>query len=369
MSVAGARRIRVLLVEDNPGDARLVEMLLSEAASSAEFEIVRAGTLGEALARLRDDGETFEAILLDLSLPDSVGLETVRWMREATPHTPMVVLSGQDDEMVALRAVHMGAQDYLIKGRGDGEVIARSVRYSVERSRIEETLRERERRLEELVGKLISAQEEERRRVAYDIHDGLTQVAIAARHHLQTFAEDHPPGSVVEEGELDRAIELMKRTVEEARRVISGLRPTILDDYGLAAAIRAELDALRRNRFEVGFEEDTGGERLSAKVETTLYRVAQEALNNARKHARASRVEVSLRRNGEWVRLEVRDTGRGFDPAAVAQTSGSGERVGLASMRERVVLLGGRLAVRSRPGEGTSVVAEVPLRDSGGTGD
>lgn len=367
MSVPGARRIRVLLVEDNPGDARLVEVLLSEASSSAEFEVVRAGTLGEALGRLR--GKSFEAILLDLSLPDSAGLETVSRMREAAPRTPMVVLSGQEDEGVALQAVHLGAQDYLIKGRGDGELIARSLRYSIERNRIEEALRERERRLEELVGKLITAQEEERRRVAYEIHDGLTQVAIAAQHRLQTFAEDHPPGSVVGEGKLDRVIELMQRTVAEARRVIAGLRPTILDDYGLAAAIWHDLDALREERLEVGFEGDVGGERLSAQVETALYRVAQEALTNARKHARAGRVEVSLRRNDGWVRLEVRDTGRGFDPASVAQASGAGERVGLTSMRERVALLGGRFAVRSRPGEGTSVVAEVPLRASGGAGD
>lgn len=363
MERSGGRPIDILLVEDNPADARLVEILLSEAASSVEFQVVNAESLAVALGWLREEDGAFGAILLDLSLPDSAGLKTVSRVREAALATPIVVLSGQDDERVALEAVHLGAQDYLIKGRGDGELMARSIRYAIERNRIEEALRRREEQLEDLVGKLITAQEEERRRVAYEVHDGLTQVAIAAYHHAQTFATDHPPGSVVKAGKMDRMLQLMKMAVDEARRVIAGLRPTTLDDYGLAVAIR-DLEGLYEEDLEVDFEEDLGEGRLPGDVETALYRVAQEAISNARKHARANRVEVSLRRDGSRVRLAVRDTGRGFDPGAAAQTSGSGERVGLASMRERVALLGGRLSVSSRPGEGTSVVAEVPLRSS-----
>jgi len=345
-------------------DARLVEILLSEANSPVSLEVAHADRLAGALERLEQG--TFTVILLDLSLPDSDGLETVSRMRAAAPHTPMVVLSGQDDEEVALRALQSGAQDYLIKGQSDGNLIARSIRYSIERERTEEDLRQREKQLEELVGKLITAQEEERRRVAYEVHDGLTQVAIATHQHLQAFAEDHPPGSIVEEGELDRAVQLAHRTVGEARRVIAGLRPTALDDFGLAAAIGQDLEALHQEGLGVGFESDLGEERLPAEVETALYRVAQEALTNARKHARAERVEVSLRKSGGRVRLEVRDTGRGFDPEAIPEASGSGERVGIASMCERVTLLGGDLRLTSSPGEGTSVVAEVPLRVSTG---
>ena len=134
--------VRVLLVEDNPGDARLVEILLSEGGSSAGFEVTHAERFAEALERL--EKETFDVILLDLSLPDSSGLETVSRMRAAAPRTPMVVLSSQDDEEVALRAVQRGAQDYLIKGQGDGDLMARTIRYSIERQRAEEALRESE---------------------------------------------------------------------------------------------------------------------------------------------------------------------------------------------------------------------------------
>jgi PAS domain S-box-containing protein len=141
--------IKVLLVEDNPGDARLVEILLSEVGSSAGFEVVYAERLGEAIERL---GEAdFDVILLDLSLPDSSGLETVSRTRAAAPRTPMVVLSGQDDEETALRAVQRGAQDYLIKGQEDGELMVRSIRYAIERQRIEEELRQSEERFRLLV--------------------------------------------------------------------------------------------------------------------------------------------------------------------------------------------------------------------------
>jgi DNA-binding NarL/FixJ family response regulator len=131
--------IRVLLVEDNPGDARLVEILLSE-VDSPRFEITHAGRLEEAIELLVGEAHYFDVILLDLSLPDSSGLETVSRMRAAAPRTPMVVLSGQDDEETALRALKSGVKDYLVKGRGSGDTIARVIRYSIERQNAQEAL-------------------------------------------------------------------------------------------------------------------------------------------------------------------------------------------------------------------------------------
>ena len=127
--------VRVLLVEDNPGDARLVEILLSEAGSG--FDVKHAGTLGEALDEL---DRPFDVVLLDLSLPDSAGLETVDRMRRAAPQLPLVVLSGRDDEEVALQALQGGAEDYLVKGEGGGDLISRSIRYSIQRKSAEDKL-------------------------------------------------------------------------------------------------------------------------------------------------------------------------------------------------------------------------------------
>jgi PAS domain S-box-containing protein len=141
--------VRLLLVEDNPGDARLVEKQLSEASSSVDFEVVCAEHLGEALELL--EHSSFDAILLDLSLPDSSGLDTLSQIRAVSPQTPMVVLSSQDDEETTLQALHMGAQDYLLKGRTESDTIARSIRNAIERARTEEELRQSEERFRLLV--------------------------------------------------------------------------------------------------------------------------------------------------------------------------------------------------------------------------
>jgi len=223
-------------------------------------------------------------------------------------------------------------------------------------------LAEREMQLKALVGKLVAAQEEERRSVAYEIHDGLTQVAIATHQHLQLFADTHPPGSPVTPGELDRVLSLAQRVVREARHVIDGLRPTALDDFGLATALRLMVEELREEEgWEVDYEENLGARRLGPEVETGLYRVAQEALSNARKHAGVKEARVKLAHEKRKVRLEVEDRGRGFDPRASRKAGAPGERVGLAGMRERIGLLGGDLKVTSELGKGTFVVAEVLL--------
>jgi signal transduction histidine kinase len=231
----------------------------------------------------------------------------------------------------------------------------------------QEKLAERERELHELVGRLIVAQEEERHRVAYEIHDGFTQMAAAAYRHLALFAERRPQESAQDQQELEDAVALVRRTVEEARFVIANLRPTTLDDFGLATAIRMQIEELQTEGFEASYEDTLGEERLPGPLETAFFRVAQEALTNVRKHAHTQRVRVALGLSDGSVRLEVSDWGRGFTPAEIKQGAGPGERVGLSSMRERIALLGGRLEIRSEPGNGTSVVAEIPLQGTTGT--
>ena len=128
------------------------------------------------------------------------------------------------------------------------------------------------------------------------------------------------------------------------------------------------VEELKNEGWEIGYEEALGEERLPAEIETALYRVAQEALTNVRRHARTTKAHLNLTRQDGKVRLGVRDEGRGFDPSeAPGDGGGPGERVGLSSMRERVGLLGGELKIMSEPGTGTSLVAEVPLSTSEGT--
>ena len=241
------------------------------------------------------------------------------------------------------------------------EELARRAALVIENARLYRELGERERRLHELVGRLLLAQEEERHRIAYDVHDGLAQVAAAAQQHLEALAAHYRPRSPRARQTLDHARELAQRTVGEARRITADLRPTALDDFGLATALRLEADTLRAEGWEVTFDGEPESERLPPTIEASLFRVAQEALSNVRKHARTARAHLALHRRGGTVRLEIRDWGRGFQPSVVLAGVGSSGRVGLAGMRERVAWLGGRCTVRSRPGGGTRILVEVPL--------
>jgi signal transduction histidine kinase len=192
----------------------------------------------------------------------------------------------------------------------------------------------------------------------------MTQLAVASYQHLQAFTSYHPSGSLQSQELLDRATELVRQTVEESRKVIANLRPTALDDFGLAAATRLQVEALWEEGWEVTYEESLRDQRMPYMVETVLYRVVQETLVNVRKHAQTSRIHVELEHKGEAVRLRVRDWGRGFEATEEA-AAGPGERVGISGMRERVALVGGEIAIESEKDEGTSITVYVPLPESG----
>ena len=203
--------------------------------------------------------------------------------------------------------------------------------------------------------------EEERHHVAYELHDGLAQVAASAHQHLQAFASHYRPHTLQAREELERALQLAQLSVREARRLIARLRPTALDDFGLATAVRLRIEALRAEGWSITYDETLGSERLSPAIESTLYGVAQEALTNARKHARTTGARIVLERQASKIRLEVQDLGCGFEPLAVLHEANLGEHLGLREMQERVELVGGYFMISSRPDVGTLVVAEIPL--------
>jgi signal transduction histidine kinase len=217
-----------------------------------------------------------------------------------------------------------------------------------------------------LIRALIAAQEDERRAVAYDLHDGLTQYVMASHAHLEAFRTAHAEGAEEEaREELDLAARFLRDAVLETRRVVSGLRSLALDDLGLAGALE-QLLAEERNRAgweSARFTDGSGGRRFDTAIETTVYRVVQEALTNVRKHAGASDVQVSLehfdggRPGDARLCVTVTDDGRGFEYPAVGADYA---HLGLHSMAERVELAGGTLDIRSGSGEGTTVRATVP---------
>lgn len=248
-----------------------------------------------------------------------------------------------------------GVRDVLLQQIG--AAIDR-VERETERAALLTLLVDREARLERVVDRLFTSQEDERRRVSQDLHDGVAQRAGALLRQIEACGHDLDP---MDQDRLEPAIDSARGLIAELRAIIAGLRPTALDDLGLAAAIGALADGLGEAGFAVTLD-TVGPDRASPVVETGLYRVAQEALNNVAKHARPGRVAVQLERSGQTLTLRVRDEGPGFDPALATATPGRpGHQIGLQVMGERMAALGGTLGIQTAPGSGTVVTAIVPV--------
>ncbi|MGE3269806.1 MAG: PAS domain S-box protein [Chloroflexota bacterium] len=232
---------------------------------------------------------------------------------------------------------------------------------ALDNARLFREVGDREQRLQDALRQLLIAQEEERRRIAHDLHDGLAQVAAATHMSLQTFASHYRPRSPEMRQRLSRSLELAQRVVREARHSIAGLRPTTLDDFGLERAVRLHIQDLVSDGWTIEYHAELGPDRLPGPVETVLFRITQEALTNVRKHAQTLTAMVSLRRVEGNVELEVADQGAGFDMAAPTAEIRPGQHLGLVGMRERAGTVGGQCVIESRVGKGTRVTVRIPL--------
>jgi PAS domain S-box-containing protein len=229
------------------------------------------------------------------------------------------------------------------------------VRDNTERKRIEEDLRQ-------LSGRIIEAQEAERQRVARELHDSVNQVIASAKMRLrkvEAFVALNPAAREL----LARCDELLVQALEENRRIAHDLRPTDLDELGLADACRNFCRQFQaRTNLVVKTRLAQSTQRCPPATELNLFRIMQEALNNVEKHARARtiRVQIAFQRRG--LMLRIQDDGRGFDPAASKAAKRRGEGIGLTNMRERAAILGGTCEVESVPNEGTTITVRAPCQ-------
>ncbi|OBI79126.1 ATPase [Mycolicibacterium fortuitum] len=237
-------------------------------------------------------------------------------------------------------------------------VIGRLIAGALHQARLHRQLVARERAHENFVEQVIEAQELERRRLAGDIHDGISQRLVTLSYRLDAAARAVEPDAVAEQ--LAAARELVAMTLQEARAAISGLRPPVLDDLGLSGG----LASLARSIPRIPIDVDLAETRVPDHIELALYRIAQECLQNVIKHAEADRARLTFSVDDGVARLEIVDDGKGFDTFEHPLGSDEMGGYGLLSMAERAEIVGGRLHIRSRPGAGTTVTASIPLPTS-----
>jgi len=298
--------------------------------------------------------------------------------KEADPrYVPIAALRGEDftsmasvpmetepGGLVGVLNVHtISRRDFTARDIELLLVIGRLIAGALHQARMHRQLSARERAHENFAEQVIAAQESERRRLAGDIHDGISQRLVGLTYRLDAAARAVDAGEQASAAEqLEKARDLVDLTLGEARSAISGLRPPVLDDLGLAGG----LASLAASTPEVDLELALDDRRLPEHIEVALYRIAQEGVQNVVKHSRALVASVSFAVRDRVARLEIADNGVGFDTTRGVGALGGGLELpssgyGMLSMAERADLVGGTLEVRSRPGAGTTVTVTVPL--------
>ena len=207
---------------------------------------------------------------------------------------------------------------------------------------------------QELLRSLIDVQEEEKQHLCHEFHDGLIQYAYGAMMALEGRAGD--PRYAAEKPWLESIVEKLRKGIEDGRQTIRGIRPAVLDEATLEVALEDLVDQFKSTEIMITVKYQGTIGVLPKSLQTAVYRVAQEALNNAKKYSETDVVRIVIAREGNELKLEIRDFGVGFDVAPAKKRG-----FGLRGMTERVRLLGGECKIESTPGEGTRIAARLPI--------
>jgi signal transduction histidine kinase len=301
-------------------------------------------------------------ILSDYALPAFDGYAALAIAKEKVPNIPFIFVTGTMGEEVAIETLKSGATDYVLKTRLArlGPAVHRAMRESAdrrERQRAEEKLRRSLDQLRALTTYLQYVREEERTRIAREVHDELGQALTGLKLDLSWLATRLPKASPV----LAKAKTMtahIDETIQTVRRIATELRPGILDSLGLVAAIEWQANEFQtRSGIPCLVNSTVADTQWNPDFTTVFFRIFQETLTNIMRHAHATRVEVQLREDAGHLVLMVQDNGRGISEDEIAGS----RSLGLLGMRERAMLIGGELNLQGRPGRGTTVTLRVPL--------
>ena len=252
----------------------------------------------------------------------------------------------------------------------------RSIRYqqkmlaelSMREEALKSEVKERKRAQEiarDLSNKVIEVQEEERRRVSRELHDGIIQLLSSIQLRLGLTDGTRPSRKSFQPEEIKKVSALMERAVDEVRRISHDLRPSVLDDLGLVSALRSLCEEFsEKTRIPVDLHLPDPPGRLPKRAELALFRICQEAFNNVEKHSRARQVSLLIKQQDSDVLAVVHDDGRGFGPDSLKGRGSSRSGLGLAGMRERALAIGGTVSIESTPKAGTTIEVRIPLESS-----
>ena len=360
-SICSHRYIGVLLIEDDEDDYFLVGRLLAE-ISSARYKLTWIQTFEEGLKELEKG--TYDVCLLDYHLGSKSGLEILSKVEESPATPPIIVLTGQGDYLIDVKAMKYGAADYLVKDQMNGLLLERAIRYSMDRKKSKDALLESERQLKYLSSALLRVQENERRMVAAELHDNLGQILTAIKFKIESVLMRMDP----EEGctrDLDAIIPNIQLAVEQVRDMYTQLMPTVLDDLGILATLSWFCREFQNDHPNIWVESEfeVREEDISADLRLVIFRIVQNAFHSVAAHSKAGRTRVSLVEEDGYVKLEIGDNGAGLDVSHAMSFTCPDCAVGLISMKRRAELSGGSFESGSAEGGGTFVRVQWAIAD------
>jgi signal transduction histidine kinase len=367
---AGPSEARVLIVDDDP--ALLQALPETVRTRLAGVRVETADSAKAAMGRIATID--YDAIISDIKMPGMDGLALLTEISQRWPETPTLLITGHGEHALAVQALRGGAYDFIQKPIERDYFLAslsraiqvRQLRRQVAvqqaaLARYTQELEQHREELRRLTATLLRVQEEERRRLSCELHDDLNQklavlvMEVDALERQAAAAGTRAPAEAAPRAGLRALRQRVVELSDDVRGLAYRLHPSILDHLGLAIALQSYVEEFaKREKIRVTFTHRHVPETLPPDVSTCVYRVAQEALRNVARHAKASRVAMTLWLAGQSLHLAVKDAGIGFDPD---------ERrgLGLVSMEERVRAVNGNLSVRSKPGDGTQVEVQVPV--------
>ena len=354
--------IRILMVEDSSTDAELVRHALRQGGLS--FVSHRVQTREEFVEQI--DSYHPDLILSDFSLPAFDGFTALSIAIEQRPDLPFIFVTGTLGEELAIDTLKKGATDYVLKHRLSRLVpsVHRAMREKKERSErhhAEDELRKSHEQLRALSVYLQYVREEERIRIAREVHDELGQALTGLKLKLIWLTSRLPKNSKALRDQARSMSTHINQIIHAVRRISTELRPGVLDTAGLVAAIEWQAHEFEQQTgIRCRMHSDLADTISDQDLNTAFFRIFQETLTNVIRHAKATRVEVKLFEKEHALLLEVKDNGRGISDAQIHNT----KSIGLLGIRERAALLGGEVQWQGQPGKGTTVTVRIPRPDN-----
>lgn len=345
----------IFIIEDNPGDFALVEEFLFEQIEAPVISHVLNYQAAQAV--LSERVIPFDIILLDLSLPDKTGISLIEEVIKLSMNAPVIVLTGYVDFEFGVKSLSLGISDYILKDELTGISLYKSIVYSCERKKIILALESSELRARSFAKQLNNALEEERSRIAREIHDEFGQQLSGLKMALSSLKKS--PGVNNDVGPvLEAIIADVNTSIQSVRQIANELRPVLIDKLGLFAAIEWLVTEFGKKTGIISrVHIDVNQPVIGKMPEINIFRICQEALTNIAKHAGATMINVRIENKGEELMIRIVDNGKGI----ASNTLHNPLSMGLLNMKERANLIGANLNITSSPGDGTSIELKVKI--------